>query len=366
MFHDRLDSSMSRLDFLDSLRGYAALYVVVFHVYHIPQPFLNIPNWLDSFVSNGGTGVTLFFVISGFSMALTWQRHVDSGHAYQSFYISRMFRILPLFYFWLVVSLIRDYAFKGESGLHSFPEVVSSILVLFNFYGPFQQGIVWASWSIGVEMIFYLAFPVLAGIISSSTKTAFFLLLTSLAMSYGIHETNVDFLSTISSGMGFVRHLPVFLMGVLAFYLMRNLHSIVSRISHQLLGSILLAISLLLIASIFSMRTYGLSTYYATAVCYSFLVLGMSMTTHSPLVNAGSKSFGNLSFSMYLNHPSLVYALTPFYLVIYQFIGYKALSFLACLLLTFFILLPLSKLTFIFIEKPMMRIGKLVQARAIG
>jgi peptidoglycan/LPS O-acetylase OafA/YrhL len=36
---------MRRLDFVDSLRGLAALYIVAFHTALVPKPNLAVPHW---------------------------------------------------------------------------------------------------------------------------------------------------------------------------------------------------------------------------------------------------------------------------------------------------------------------------------
>jgi len=57
---------------LDHWRGFAALWVLVFHA-HRGRPPLE-PAWLGEFVSWGWLGVPLFFVISGYIMAYTTTR----------------------------------------------------------------------------------------------------------------------------------------------------------------------------------------------------------------------------------------------------------------------------------------------------
>ena len=67
---------MRRLDFVDSLRGLAALYIVVYHMTLVPNPHLEVPHWAQAVVLSGGTAVTLFFVVSAFSLCHTMKAHI--------------------------------------------------------------------------------------------------------------------------------------------------------------------------------------------------------------------------------------------------------------------------------------------------
>jgi len=51
-----------RLDFLDSLRFFAIIYVVISHLILIPQPNLAIPDWISSFLINGGDAASASFL----------------------------------------------------------------------------------------------------------------------------------------------------------------------------------------------------------------------------------------------------------------------------------------------------------------
>jgi hypothetical protein len=55
---------------LDSLRGWAASYVIIYHIALMPNPALRTPAWAAPVVLTDGTGVTLFFVASAFSLCL--------------------------------------------------------------------------------------------------------------------------------------------------------------------------------------------------------------------------------------------------------------------------------------------------------
>ena len=87
-----------RLEFLDALRGLAAAYVVVYHTILIPQPSLALPRWATTLAMGGYTGVTLFFMVSAFSLYFTMPLRLRESHPTRAFYLHRFFRIAPLFY----------------------------------------------------------------------------------------------------------------------------------------------------------------------------------------------------------------------------------------------------------------------------
>ncbi|MEP6906847.1 MAG: acyltransferase family protein, partial [Pseudoxanthomonas sp.] len=146
-----------RLDFLDSLRGLAAIYVLIYHMLLLPQPNLVPPQWAEKAALAGGTGVTLFFIVSAFSLYYTMPLRLKDPHPMLSFYLHRFFRIAPLFYFLVVITLLRD-AWKFDV-VHPWQDVAASLSFVFNLWPGKQEGFVWAGWTIGVEMIFYALFP---------------------------------------------------------------------------------------------------------------------------------------------------------------------------------------------------------------
>ena len=65
----KVNASISgRIVALDALRGFAALYIFVYHLMLVPKPHLVLPDWLYSMVKYGWSGVTLFFILSGFTL----------------------------------------------------------------------------------------------------------------------------------------------------------------------------------------------------------------------------------------------------------------------------------------------------------
>ncbi len=167
---------------LDGIRGSLALWVFWGHVaaavgFH--PPVLSAP----------ALAVDLFMLLSGFLMAWHWNRadgrESPTGAKVMDFYTRRCFRIAPLYYVLLVVALVLSPAFfEAQSGMHRvypFPwaeEAGESAPPTINPFAPdnillhltFVFGAIpryaannpLPDWSIGLEMQFYLLFPLLA------------------------------------------------------------------------------------------------------------------------------------------------------------------------------------------------------------
>ena len=166
---------------IDILRGVSILLVLIHHFnipYKLHDTFLGIPIGGESLSTliarNGNYGVTMFFVISGFLITQhTLQR---SGSLAQikltDFYIRRIARIIPC-----LVLLVAMVSVLGSLGLQPFINqspngvevsyavtVLSALSFWMNLliieYGwvNYALGVLW---SLSVEEVFYLAFPVL-------------------------------------------------------------------------------------------------------------------------------------------------------------------------------------------------------------
>lgn len=151
----------SNLDYserLDHLRFFAALSVISFHATHTiyrglinsQTPVTVAVNPLSVFFVEGHTAVGLFLTLSGFLFARICQnKFVD----FKQFYLNRLLRIYPLYLSALMLSMCVVPA--------SFVEFLTSLFT-FNTLPDALKGIyVDHLWSIGVEIQFYLVFPIL-------------------------------------------------------------------------------------------------------------------------------------------------------------------------------------------------------------
>lgn len=164
----------SRSAALDGLRALAILWVFAFHARALLGGGLGgaEAGTLANLADTGLLGVQLFFVLSGFLLALPWMRAERAGCAAPSpgrFYRRRAWRILPAFYlhlavlFGLILPVLHgSFALLGDRlGLLNLAAHAS----LLHFLHPGSAssfGVNMALWSLSIEAQFYLLLPLLA------------------------------------------------------------------------------------------------------------------------------------------------------------------------------------------------------------
>jgi peptidoglycan/LPS O-acetylase OafA/YrhL len=152
-----------RIAGLDGVRGLAALYVVVNHIFlrAFPgYPVDNAPFWAAWFIY-GRFAVVVFIVLSGLSLALSPARHGWRLDGVARFARRRAWRILPPYLAALVFSLVVAWLIIPQPG-EGVPDlrsvVVNGLLVQNLFAAPSPNR---AFWSIAVEAQLYVLFPLL-------------------------------------------------------------------------------------------------------------------------------------------------------------------------------------------------------------
>jgi len=154
---------------LTSIRGIAALLVVVYHFHQTAaMPFAA----LGHFIHRGYFWVDLFFVLSGFVMALTYADMFGARYdwrAHRDFLVKRIARVYPLYIaVTLAVSFYSLAVYGGYGDVHR-PAVhlddpllahVTNILMIQAWgFGTSIGGA--SAWSISTEWAAYLLFPFL-------------------------------------------------------------------------------------------------------------------------------------------------------------------------------------------------------------
>jgi peptidoglycan/LPS O-acetylase OafA/YrhL len=150
----------TRLGGLDGLRALAALAVFGVHWSQIVRVEARLgPFDLYRLLANGNHGVSLFFTLSGFLLALPYWRAMEGGTplpGIRAFAIRRIVRIVPAYYLVLTILVVLG-------GLAHVPAAHADIalhyLFLFNFTEFSIFSINPAFWTLAVEMQFYLLLP---------------------------------------------------------------------------------------------------------------------------------------------------------------------------------------------------------------
>lgn len=166
---------------LESLRGWAILLVVAFH--YVGILITNSPvglaegasSWLK-IMAAGNTGVTLFFVLSGFLLVQPFIQALKAGERVSigRFYGARLLRILPLYYSAVLVAWL-----ISSNGASAFKALLF-IPVGFDIF-PFS--VPW--WSLCTEVQFYLLLPwVMLGL---HFRRGRYLIVAAAAVWFGLH-----------------------------------------------------------------------------------------------------------------------------------------------------------------------------------
>lgn len=156
---------MEEIKPLTSLRGFAAMAVVLQHFSATAQPLT--PSWIPSIVPHGYMAVHFFFILSGFIMSLTYLGSFEARglRAFPDFLLKRVARIVPLNCFALLVIVLLGVGCRFTIGTPVFFreatlmfDLPANLLMLQglgigdNLNGP--------SWSVSTEFAAYFLFPV--------------------------------------------------------------------------------------------------------------------------------------------------------------------------------------------------------------
>ena len=164
---------------MDILRGFMALAVAFYHL-SIWNQLFDSGTALNRLVALlGNYGVEGFFIISGFCFFHIYRGTSWDQRALQSFHIKRFFRIAPLYYVAVLLNLILSQARGPDPSARMLAE---NFTLTFGLFHP-NHALVLGGWSIGIEYVFYMAFPLLAW--TTRRKSALYLgcvLLIALAL----------------------------------------------------------------------------------------------------------------------------------------------------------------------------------------
>jgi peptidoglycan/LPS O-acetylase OafA/YrhL len=299
----------SRLRGLDGIRGLAALFVVIDHIYlrAFPgYPVDNAPFWAGWFIY-GRFAVVVFIVLSGFSLAVSPARagwRLD-GNAH--FARRRAWRILPPYWAALAFSLVMTRFVVAQPG---WPEptgqsaVVNGLLLQDVIYAPSPNR---AFWSIAVEAQLYVFFPLLLLLIRRIGGFAMVGTVTAAIVIAGLaapHAVQVQYTLDLA---------VLFAVGMLA----AGILTAAERVRAWPWPWLALAAAAPVIATIAAMGSVWTTDHYfwidmAWAPAVACLLAAVVTDRPAPLVRTldtrALRGLGRFSYSLYLTHAPIVIA----------------------------------------------------------
>jgi peptidoglycan/LPS O-acetylase OafA/YrhL len=341
-------SSRHRMQFLDAIRGLAALAVVFEHACEHFFPGYLV--WGNTHFTFGVFGVAEFFLVSGFIIPVSLERH----RALDKFWLARAFRLYPLY--WASILGVLLFAAMGSMGLprmiHTQPEklILANVAMVQLFFNV--PNIVGVSWTLSMELVFYLLSSLLflIGGIARAALWAWIAVLGNLAL-------NVSF------ALAFHRSVPAGRVGLLVTAFFAAL--VYRYFSGSISARTILAIFPFLVVSLLtgfwlrfmvyptSLREDrfafgGVSSAYLGAYALFFLFYSL----RSRQFPKAAIWLGQISYSLYLVH--------GFVLAIIPAGTFPWLRLAAVLILA----IGLSAITFTYIEKPGLALHRWITRRA--
>lgn len=360
-----------RRESLDALRGLAALLIFYFHftaLYPSGQ-VTQFGAWNHMVLSYFAVGVPLFYALSGISLYIGYfGRNSEPGYL-ADFYIRRLCRIAPLFY---AATIAWFLIFYSRGATPSFKKTASTLSFLFNLMPEYHESLVAAGWSVGVEMLFYALFPIIV-ILAVSVRSSLVLLITMCVLAIASHKYLLTaFPGSTYPGLSVLVQGQFFAGGILTYFLAdRWLHMKDHFGNAAKFMAPVTAIAVIISCYILASNWFGTTTFgrdpsvprVLWVIPIMFLIFSASIIRPSQPWLAPLAKLGEWSFSLYLLHPLVLY-------FVFEPMRQKpiegtptALEFFKMLGLSLVILIVASAVTYRWIEKPGIDMGRRLAKR---
>ena len=341
--------SWERVDGIDLLRGLSIIFVLMNHVNMrllgaaVPYSRGWPPQLTYALVWNGQSAVQMFFVISGYLITSTSIRRWKYPAALdaRAFYLLRFARIAPLLLLLLLVlsglhvAQVTNYVVAGKAG-----GLGRALLAALTFHIGYLEAIKgylpgnWdILWSLSVEEIFYLLFPLMARILKNRSALVAILLLFVIAGPFA--RTRLFNPNPVWREYSYLGGMDGIALGCLTAMFLSGKHmSRPWKILCAAFGSAILIFSLG-----FSLQGYrwGLGR---TGLNFTVLAIGVCLVIaaasqsgwRTPRILSPLLALGQRSYEIYLTHMFAVLALFAVFIHFGKPLRVVPVLFLSCIL----------------------------------
>lgn len=275
--------------------------VVVFHSLSIQEKYLPTGSTIPSLSLLGQTGVDLFFVISGFVMAITAINQPGKTTDILTFLRHRFLRIYPTYwvFFFLLTSvyLIRPEIMNSSQG--GKVDLISSFLLLPSRTLP----ILMVAWSLTYELWFYIVFAAILILPRAARTPAIGIWALLILLSHTIdfnpnaflrvatHEFTLEFILGSFAGITYTQSFQ---------HEKSKTLGLISLIFSSCLLTLAISGNYLTGADVSAKIPLGRAIYFGGG--YASLTLGLALLEKSIRIPSTFSWFGDISYSLYLSH----------------------------------------------------------------
>jgi len=309
-----------RLAGIDILRGYAVTTVIIYHFYVLLD--LSTVASFHYIHALGQLGVSLFFIISGYLIYRSiehniTQKGIPKGIKYYT--IHRLFRILPAYYFNLLIVIFLAYFIFHTMDDWSLDFIIRQILTHLTFtsfylYQTSGFEINGAYWTLSIEMLWYIVTPFFFLYIKTN-KTLLLLAILSLLYLASIDLGLMDWLFHLDRNASnylnklyfFSFQLPgqfiYFISGILIYKMSKSSRHI-SNNKRCLIGFITTSIFIYFSIQPFFHTSFFIRNFFI--LCTVTIIFVLFYQYHTKKL-ALLSWIGKISYSLYLWHMPLLF-----------------------------------------------------------
>jgi peptidoglycan/LPS O-acetylase OafA/YrhL len=319
-----------RLPVLDGVRGLAILMTIFVHATRLPQDALRPVQLIAAWAC---TGVSLFFVLSGFLITGILFDAKTSTRYFRNFYARRFLRIFPVYYAVLVFALIiaphlPAIVHYWIGPIYSGNVTWSFWLYLANFTlgangTPTHFGMLDVTWSLSIEEQFYLLWPLIVLLLSRKqlVRLCVAIMVGAFVARVIMNHLGIDWqvicINTLSN-------MDLLAAGALIALAARGPGGVATLRKWALPMMAIAIVGMLAVLGIHSSRVIHVEGIGRTAG-NSFIALlycsGVALLLLAPQGSMANRVFGSTalglfgrySYAMYLFHPPILWALGKFF-----------------------------------------------------
>lgn len=309
---------------LDTLRFFAFFAVFLTHTIHhtqLEEFFAKniVLREIVLFVSDGGEGVSFFFVLSGFLITylILIEKQQTGFLNLKNFYIRRILRIFPLYYAVILFGFLVYPLMKSVIGMDTFQPhdwkyhmvFLSNIDLISIYHNPDIKSdilMLVINWSLSVEEQFYIVFPLLLVLVPRKYYLSLFTVIIFLSLIFRFFhvEDNISLKFHTFAVMGDLA------LGATIAYLViyRNLDNFFSSLSKAIIVVVYIIGFIWVIFDnvFFPFKEYLIIGRLIHTIFYAFIILEQNYSNYS-LFKLGKLKmvsfWGKYTYGLYLLHP---------------------------------------------------------------